>query len=92
MGVTGESEAALGATGMIPITEAAALLGRTPWTLKRWHRLGLLPAVIMLDRWYVPASFIALLLSSPQPKRAGALEDVARAWFAAHSAKAGASA
>lgn len=86
MGTSGESEAALGATGMVPITEAARQLGRTPWTLKRWYRLGLLPAVIMLGRWYVPVSFIASVLSSPQPKKAGVLEEVAEAWFAAHEA------
>jgi predicted site-specific integrase-resolvase len=77
---------------MIPISQAAAMLGRSPWTLKRWYRLGLLPAVIMLGRWYVPMSFIASVLSSPQPKKAGVLEDVAEAWFAAHPASTGVSA
>ena len=71
--------------GLTPIAVAAKRLGRSPWTLKRWYRKGILPAVIMERRWYVPESFLAMVGTSPRPGRAGILEEIAAAWFAAHT-------
>jgi predicted site-specific integrase-resolvase len=75
----------LSGCGLVPITAAAKRLGRSPWTLKRWYREGLLPAVISQDRWSVPESFLAAMEASPRPRRAGVLEEVAAAWFASNS-------
>ena len=86
MGTTGQAGAALSSTGLAPITEAAKRLGRSPWTLKRWYRKGNLPVVISEGQWSVPESFLAMVASSPQPGRAGVLEDIAADWFAANSA------
>lgn len=71
--------------GLLPINDAAALLGRSIWTLKRIHRNGHLPVVMIGDQWLIPESFVALLLTSPQPGRAAVLEDVADRWFALHA-------
>lgn len=73
---------------MIPIADAATRLGRSPWTLKRMFKDGHLPVVIMRSQWFVPESFIAAVLASPAPARAGVLEEIACGWFAAHSATA----
>jgi hypothetical protein len=73
---------------MVPITDAARRLGRSSWTLKRLYREGHLPVVIIQDRWLVPESFLAMVGTSPQPRRAGILEDVAAEWFALNSASA----
>jgi len=77
----------LSTSGLAPIADAAERLGRSPWTLKRWHRKGHLPVVIAERQWFVPESFLAMVAASPQPKQAGMLEDIAADWFAAHSAK-----
>jgi hypothetical protein len=68
-------------TGLVPVAQAAASLATTAWTLKRWHREGHLPAVIMQGRWYIPASFLDAVLSSPRPAQAGVLEEIADTWF-----------
>lgn len=71
---------------LVPITEAAGRLGRSVGTLKRMHRKGHLAVVIMQGQWFVPESFLSAVFTSPQPARAGAVEEVARKWFAAHAA------
>lgn len=71
--------------GLLPINDAASLLGRSIWTLKRLHRNGHLPVVMIGDQWLVPESFVRLVLTSPQPGRAAVLEDVADHWFALYS-------
>ena len=73
---------------LLPIGDAAQRLGRSPWTLKRMHKAGNLPAVISGRLWYVPASFVAMVHASPRPGRAGVLEEVAAEWFAAHASEA----
>jgi hypothetical protein len=78
----------LSTTGLVPIAAASRRLGRTPWTLKRWYREGILPVVISQEHWFVPESFLAMVDASPQPKRAGQLEDIAAEWFATYSAPA----
>jgi len=67
---------------LVPINDATSRLGRSVWTLKRMHRRGCLPAVIMQGKWSVPESFITAVLSSPRPGQAGVIEEIARAWFA----------
>lgn len=71
--------------GLLPINNAAGLLGRSIWTLKRLHHNGHLPVVMIGDQWLVPESFVAMVLTSPQPGRAAVLEEVADRWFALHS-------
>jgi len=75
----------LSTSGLAPIADAAKRLGRSPWTLKRWYRKGHLPVVISQEQWFVPESFLAMVDASPQPGRAGVLEEIAADWFAAHS-------
>ena len=55
------------------------------------HAKGNLPAVIANSRWFVPESFVAMVLGSPRPGRAGVIEEVAADWFAAHTPEAVAS-
>jgi len=88
MGTAEHTGAALSASRLVPITAAAKRLGRSPWTLKRWYHNGVLPVVISADRWFVPESFLIMVATSPQPKRAGVLEEIAADWFALHSASA----
>lgn len=71
--------------GLLPINDAASLLGRSIWTLKRLHRNRHLPVVLIGDQWLIPESFIAMLLAAPQPGHAAVLEEVADRWFAAHA-------
>ena len=72
--------------GLLPIVDAARSLGRSVWTLKRLYKAGHLPVVIIGEQWLVPESFVAMVLTSPQPGRAAVLEDVADHWFAVNSA------
>ena len=72
--------------GLLPIIDAASLLGRSIWTLKRLHKGGHLPVVTIGEQWLVPESFVAMVLEAPQPGRAAVLEEVADRWFAVHSA------
>lgn len=67
---------------LLPITDASERLQLSPWALKRMHKAGHLPAVIVNRRWFVPESFIAMVLGSPRPGVAGVIEDVAAEWFA----------
>ncbi len=67
---------------LVPFSEAALRLGKTPDTLRRWHDEGHLPAVIMQGQWSTYESFIAAVLASARPGQAGVIEDIARAWFA----------
>ena len=94
MSVTRRDGAALSSTtadrgslkhGLLPISDAASLLGRSIWTLKRLHRGGHLPVVMIGDQWLVPESFVAMVLTSPQPGRPAVLADVAKDWFAVNS-------
>lgn len=71
---------------LLPIADAAQRLRQSPWTLKRMHKAGNLPAVISGGRWFVPESFVAAVFASPRPKQAGVIEQVAAEWFAARSA------
>ena len=73
---------------LLPIGDAARRLGRSPWTLKRLYEAGHIPAVLINGLWFVPASFVAAVLSSPRPAQAGSIEATAAAWFAARTAEA----
>lgn len=73
---------------LLPIADASKRLKISPWTLKRMHGAGNLPAVIANSRWFVPESFVAMVVGSPRPGRAGLIEEVAADWFAAHTAEA----
>jgi len=76
---------------LLPIIDASQRLKISPWTLKRMHKAGNLPAVIANSRWFVPESFVVMVLGSPRPGRAGLIEEVAAEWFAAHTPQAVAS-
>ena len=80
--------AARHADKLLPIADASERLRISPWALKRMHKAGNLPAVIANKRWFVPESFVAMVLGSPRPGRAGVIEDIARDWFTAHTAEA----
>ena len=67
---------------LVPFSEAALRLGKTPDTLRRWHDEGHLPAVIAQGQWSTFESFIQAVLASARPGKAGVIEDIARAWFA----------
>jgi hypothetical protein len=73
---------------LLPISDASERLKLSPWALKRMHKAGNLPAVIANKRWFVPESFVAMVLGSPRPGRAGVIEEVAAEWFAAHASEA----
>ena len=73
---------------LLPIADASERLKLSPWALKRMHKAGNLPAVIANSRWFVPESFVAMVLGSPRPGRAGVIEEVAAEWFAAHTPEA----
>jgi hypothetical protein len=78
----------LSTSKLTPIAAAATRLGRSSWTLKRWYRAGILPVVSAQGQMSVPESFLIAVEMSPQPGRAGVLEDIAAEWFAANSAAA----
>jgi hypothetical protein len=67
---------------LVPFSEAAQRLGKTPDTLRRWHDEGHLPAVIAQGQWSTFQSFIDDILASARPGRPGRIEDVAAAWWA----------
>ena len=74
---------------LIPIRDAARLLGYSADTLRRWHDEGHMPAVVTPGgQWSVHESFISAVLASARPGRAGAIEEIARDWFAAHAPEA----
>ena len=74
---------------LIPIGDAARLLGYSADTLRRWHDEGHLPAVITPGgQWSVHESFISAVLASARPGKAGVIEEIARDWFAAHAPEA----
>ena|ERR1035441_300356 len=73
---------------LLPIADASERLQLSTWALKRMHKAGNLPAVMVNRRWFVPASFVVMVLGSPRPGRAGVMEEVAADWFAAHTASA----
>ena len=86
---TAESpDSATRSDSLLPIADASERLNISPWALKRMHKAGNLPAVIANSRWFVPESFVAMVLGSPRPGRAGCIEDIARDWFAAHTPEA----
>jgi hypothetical protein len=71
---------------LVPFPEAARRLGRSPDTLRLWHDAGHCPAVVSPGgQWSTYESFIDAVLASARPKRAGAIEEIARDWFAAHT-------
>ena len=88
---TRPSTAAQQGDELLPIADASDRLKISSWTLKRMHAKGNLPAVIANSRWFVPESFVAMVLGSPRPGRAGVIEEVAADWFAAHTPQAVAS-
>ena len=70
---------------LVPFPEAARRLGRSPDTLRLWHDEGHMPAVITPGgQWSTYESFIDAVLASARPKQPGSIEEIARAWFAAH--------
>jgi hypothetical protein len=81
-----QTGAALSATRLVPIAAAAVRVGRSPWTLRRWYRAGVLPVVSAGGQMSVPESFLVMVETSPRPGCAGVLEDIAAEWFAANSA------
>jgi hypothetical protein len=81
----------VGTDGAVPIGVLAARLGRSVRTLKRWYAKRWLPVLIFGREWFVPESFLTMLFASPQPGRAGVLQEVAAAWFALHAPTGGVS-
>jgi hypothetical protein len=76
---------------LVSFPEASKRLGRSPDTLRLWHDAGHMPAVVTPGgQWSTYESFINAVLASAQPKQAGSIEQIAREWFAARKAKAGA--
>ncbi len=68
---------------LVPFSEAAPRIGKTPETLRKWHDEGHLPAVISPGgQWSTYESFINAVLASARPGHAGVIEEIARAWFA----------
>ena len=71
---------------LVPLPEAARRLGRSPDTLRLWHDDGHMPAVITPGgQWSTYESFIDAVLASARPKQPGSIEEIARAWFVAHT-------
>lgn len=75
---------------LVPFPVAASTLGRTPDTLENWEAKGLVPAV-ELDggRKSTFASWLAAVMRSARPGRAGKLAEVTAAWWAAHDEASG---
>lgn len=73
---------------LVPFADAAGRLGKTPETLRKWHDEGHLPAVTSPGgQWATFESFITAVLASARPGLPGAIEDIARAWFAERAAE-----
>ena len=70
---------------LLPMAIASERLQLSPWALKRMHKAGHLPAVIANKRWFVPESFVTMVVRSPRPACAGVMEQVAADWFEAHT-------
>jgi len=73
----------------VPFSVAAATLGRTPDTLARWLEDGTVrvPVVELPGNWRATfASWLAAVMHSPRPGRAGSLAAVTEAWWAEHDA------
>src|SRR5712691_4245344 len=67
---------------LVPFSEAAPRIGKTPDTLRRWHDEGHLPAVVSPGgQWCTFQSFLDAVLGSARPGRPGVIEEIARAWF-----------
>ena len=81
-------DAKVSTDSLLPMADASERLNISPWALKRMHKAGHLPAVIANGRWFVPESFVGMVLSSPRPGRAGDVEEVAAEWFAAYTSPA----
>ena len=79
-------DAKVSTDSLLPMAVASERLQLSPWALKRMHAKGHVPAVIVNGRWFVPESFVAMVLASPRPGRAGLIEEVAAEWFAARNA------
>ena len=74
---------------LVPFPVAASTLGRTPDTLENWETKGLVPAVELEGgRKSTYASWLAAVMRSARPGRAGKLADVTAAWWTAHDAAA----
>jgi predicted site-specific integrase-resolvase len=70
---------------LVPFSDAALRLGKSPDTLRRWHDEGHLPAVVSPGgQWSTYESFITAVLASAGPRRAGVIEDIASEWFTRH--------
>jgi hypothetical protein len=67
---------------LVPFSEAAPRLSKTPETLRKWHGEGHLPAVVSPGgQWSTFESFIGAVLASARPGQPGVIEEIARAWF-----------
>ena len=89
MSTQAEERPAFGAGDtLVPIAEAARRLRRSVWTLKRIYAKGHLPVTFIETHWFIPESFINAVVTSARPKQAGAIEQTAREWFAAHAPEA----
>jgi hypothetical protein len=74
---------------LVPFPVAASTLGRSTDTLDAWEAKGLVPAVELEGgRKSTFASWLAAVMRSARPGRAGKLADVTSAWWAAHEAAA----
>jgi hypothetical protein len=84
----GHRAASVNGDRLVPFTDAASRLGKTPETLRKWHDDGHLPAVTSPGgQWATFESFITAVLASPRPGLPGAIENIARAWFAERAAE-----
>jgi hypothetical protein len=67
----------------IPFPQAPRRIGTSPDTLRNWHDEGHLPAVVSPgSQWSTYESFLAAVLASARPGKAGVIDDIARTWFA----------
>jgi len=74
------------AAGLLPIGDAAEILRRSVWTLKRLYHKRHLPVVIIGGQWLIPETFISMVLTAPRPGQAAVIEDIAARWFATYAA------
>jgi hypothetical protein len=75
---------------LVPFPVAASTLGRTTDTLDAWEEKGLVPAVELEGgRKSTFASWLAAVMRSARPGKAGKLADVTAAWWVQHDAATG---
>lgn len=73
---------------LVPWSVAADTLNRTKETLTSWHEKGFIPAVrTPAGDWFTYASWLADVMASARPGKAGEMAEVTRDWWARHEAR-----